>query len=93
MVIPNISAVIFRLEALKSVISTFEEYGKGLRTAADWLLYVLVLEKSSIAYTPVTLNAQRRHTSSVIGSSKMDVLVQEIERIQAFIESRHTLTS
>lgn len=90
--IPNISAVIFRLDALRSVSAKFEEYRQGLKTASDWLLYVLVLEKSSIAYTPLTLNAQRRHTSSVIGSSQRDVLVEEIERIQAFIECRHALT-
>ena len=90
--IPNVSSVLFSLKVLKSIIPYFEDYGQDLKTAADWLLYVLVLENSSIAYTPTTLNAQRRHVSSVIGSSQRDVLVREIERIQAFIESRHTLT-
>jgi glycosyltransferase involved in cell wall biosynthesis len=90
--IPNVSSVMFRLEALKSIGAKFEEYGQGLKTAADWLLYVLILENSSIAYTSKTLNAQRRHTSSVIGSSEKSLLVEEISRIQTFIESRHSLS-
>jgi glycosyltransferase involved in cell wall biosynthesis len=90
--IPNISSALFRMDALRSISAKFEEYAEGLKTAADWLLYVLILENSSIAYSPTTLNAQRRHTSSVIGSSEKEVLVGEIERIQAFIESRHDLT-
>jgi glycosyltransferase involved in cell wall biosynthesis len=90
--IPNISSVMFRLEALRSISAKFVENGQGLKTAADWLLYVLILENSSIAYTPKTFNAQRRHTSSVIGSSEKSVLVEEMMRIQAFVESRHTLS-
>ena len=90
--IPNISSVLFRIDALRSISAKFEEYAEGLKTAADWLLYVLILENSSIAYSPTTLNAQRRHTSSVIGSSEKEVLVGEIERIHAFIGSRHDLT-
>ncbi len=91
--IPNVSAVLFRLKTLNSISAQFEEHGQGLKTAADWLLYVLVLEKSSIAYTPVTLNAQRRHVTSVIGSSERSVMTREIERIHEFISSRYILAT
>ena len=90
--IPNISAVLFDTKKLKSSIEEFPKLGDHLYTAADWLLYVLVLKNASLTYIPNALNAQRRHIESVIGASRKELLLQEIKEMQEFIGREYILS-
>src|SRR5690348_7785229 len=67
--IPNVSAVLFRREALLKAIRRDLETMAGFRIAGDWVAYLAVLEQGDIAFVAESLNLHRRHSSSVtIGS-------------------------
>jgi hypothetical protein len=90
--IPNISAVLFRTSLLKKKLEYFIVSSKNLKTAADWYLYIQILEETSIHYSCLTLNAQRRHNTSVIAYSNKDIIVSEILQIQKLVASRYQLS-
>jgi glycosyltransferase involved in cell wall biosynthesis len=89
--IPNVSAVLFRSDLLKRKLESSIIFSQSLKTAADWYLYIQILEEASVYYSCLTLNAQRRHKKSVIGSSTRDLMVSEILQVQEYVGSRYKL--
>nr|HMN86756.1 glycoside hydrolase family 99-like domain-containing protein [Bauldia sp.] len=62
----NVSAVVWRREALMQALAAAEPRLAGFRTAGDWLLYVeLMRANASVAYVGRSLNGHRRHATSV----------------------------
>jgi len=58
--IPNVSAVLFRREALAGCIASL----KGFRYCGDWWAYVECLRRGDIGFCPQVLNSHRRQASS-----------------------------
>jgi O-antigen biosynthesis protein len=89
--IPNVSAVVFRREALLRAIESCLGNVLEYRIAGDWIIYLEVLKSGSIAYTPGALNRHRRHRSSVtIGSDNLPHLL-EILRVQKMVRDQYEL--
>ena len=53
----NVSSVLFNKTKLLETIDNIQQY----RYHGDWLLYILLCQKGSIAYTPEILNTYRDH--------------------------------
>lgn len=80
--IPNVSAVVFRGDALKASIEACRGEVERLRYAADWRLYVELMARGAIAFSTRSLNDHRRHPGSVIGSGDAWAHVREIAEVQ-----------
>jgi glycosyltransferase involved in cell wall biosynthesis len=80
--IPNVSAVLFKRDALLAAFDRLGDSLLELKYAADWRLYVEVLVDGKIAYCPRAFNGHRRHAGSVIGSGDAQRHVGEIELVQ-----------
>src|SRR6202011_5917984 len=59
--IPNVSAVLFRRDALNECLNV----AKGFRYCGDWAIYVACLRKGKIAFCPRALNKHRRPPGSL----------------------------
>jgi len=80
--IPNVSGVVFRRDALLQALKEHRDEILSYRNAGDWVTYLRVLEKGSIAFCPDALNSHRRHQGSVtVGNFNLRQL-QEIVRVQ-----------
>jgi glycosyltransferase involved in cell wall biosynthesis len=89
--IPNVSGVVFRRETLRQVLLDAGAEIFSYRNAGDWIVYLRLLERGAIAYSPRSLNSHRRHQGSVtIGSFNLSQL-QEIVRVQTDTIRRHEL--
>lgn len=89
--IPNVSAVVFRREVLQAVLSEYGEEIRSFRFAGDWVAYLRVLERGSIAFSPRSLNSHRRHASSVTVGNFNARQLQEIIQVQREVVQRHAL--
>lgn len=68
-VIPNVSGVLFRRNALLDVLRGHIDEICAFKIAGDWVSYLRLLSKGRIAFVSRSLNLHRRHSSSVtIGS-------------------------
>jgi len=91
--IPNVSAVLFRVDALSSALKASIDEITAYRVAGDWLTYIYVLEKGKIAYSPLSLNYHRRHDDSVtIGSFNISQL-KEILSVQKHVREVYELAN
>lgn len=81
----NVSAVVWRREALLRALDACGEELKGYRMAGDWRLYLEALRPKGarIAYEATPLNVHRRHAESVTHALKADLHVAEIARCHA----------
>lgn len=79
--IPNASAVVFRKNAYADIGHSPLSY----RLCGDWLVWVKMLSKFDIAYSPLFLNHFRIHDKSVRETTREELRNQEIRRIQLFI--------
>ncbi len=87
--IPNVSAVVMR----KPDLSEIESALVTMRNAGDWLVYVHLLERGSLAYVPQALNRHRRHDGSVtIGQGGLN-LMREMLVVERHILERHAIAS
>ncbi len=78
--IPNVSAVLFRRQALLDVLREQREVLGRLRFAGDWLVYVKLLEKGRVAFNSHAANVHRRHVGGVtIGGLNAQQLVEILE--------------
>jgi|GEM_PF-4801891 len=66
--IPNVSAVLFRRDALNEGLSAAE----GHRYCGDWAIYVACLSKGKIAFCPRALNKHRRPPGSLTQEGERD---------------------
>lgn len=89
--IPNVSAALFRRDALENAIQREHDTICSFRIAGDWVTYLSVLEQGDIAFVPESLNLHRRHASSVTlgGDAKPHML--EILRVQHMVSERYAL--
>ena len=85
--IPNVSAVLMR----KPDLTAIESQLLTLRNAGDWLVYVHLLERGDIAYSPEPLNYHRRHSGSMtIGHGGLN-LMRETLLVQRYVHGRHAI--
>jgi hypothetical protein len=89
----NVSAVVWRREALLSAIATCGDELVGLQVAGDWRLYLqaLAVKGSEVAYCAEPLNTHRRHAGSVTHALNSAKHVSEIAAVQAFARSAFRL--
>ena len=86
--IPNVSAVIFRKEALRESIDRCHEGLSKLTIAGDWYLYGDILQYGRIGFISESLNSHRRHDSSVtISTANNERHIAEIIYMQGQISS------
>jgi glycosyltransferase involved in cell wall biosynthesis len=80
----NVSAVVWRRDALLRALDRCGAELKEYRMAGDWRLYLEALAESGarIAYEAEPLNVHRRHAQSVTHALRADLHVAEIDRIQ-----------
>lgn len=87
--IPNVSAVLFRREALIAAMRHELDTICGFRIAGDWVTYLAVLEQGDIAFVPEPLNLHRRHSSSVTINGAKCAHLKEVLRVQRMIAERY----
>ena len=93
--IPNVSAVVFRREPLLRALKQHIAHIKSYRVAGDWAVYVHLLsaneDDSKIAFHTAPLNLHRRHSTSVTNSKFGHDELNEIKRMQNFVQSTVTV--
>jgi glycosyltransferase involved in cell wall biosynthesis len=89
--IPNVSAVLFRRDALWNAIGRELDTMASFRIAGDWIAYLAVLEQGDIAFEPEPLNLHRKHTSSVTNGSDRNLHMLEVLRVQNLVSQRYPL--
>jgi len=84
----NVSAVVWRRDALLRALDACGEELRGFRMAGDWRLYLeaLAAPGARIAYEAAPLNVHRRHAQSVTHALDADRHVAEIARCHAFAQ-------
>ena len=87
--IPNVSAVVFRRQAILDVLAGGCEEIAQFRIAGDWLTYLRVLEKGNLAFVPTALNRHRRHASGVTIGADGTPHLREIIRMQKIARERY----
>ncbi len=90
--IPNVSAVVFRRDALMDVLGAHIDEIAKYRIAGDWISYVGVLAKGRVAFTPSALNSHRRHSGSVTRVGDPLAHLLEVLSAQNAIRARFSLT-
>jgi hypothetical protein len=80
----NVSAVVWRREALLRALDACAQELPGYRMAGDWRIYLQVLsaKDAKIAYVADPLNVHRRHATSVTHALKAEQHLGEIDRTQ-----------
>lgn len=83
--IPNASAVLMRRPTLQGIAPMLTQ----LRNAGDWFVYLELLQDGRIAYSPLALNAHRRHEASLtLNPARAGRLMWEIVAVQRHLLSR-----
>lgn len=85
--IPNVSAVLFRRSVIESVMQELGAKLLSYRVAGDWLVYLTVLRNGQISYHSKSLNAHRRHVSSVTGAIARRKHYDEVAELQSLARS------
>ncbi len=85
--IPNVSAVVFRKDALLDALRAHLEEIVSFTSAGDWVTYLRVLEHGSILFEPTPANLHRRHVSSVVATQNPLAHAQEVRRAQSLARS------
>jgi glycosyltransferase involved in cell wall biosynthesis len=85
--IPNVSACVFRRQALLHALSESLDTILAFRVAGDWAAYVEVLRNGDIAFTPKAHNRHRRHEQSVTLSGFNENLLREILSMQSRVRT------
>ncbi|MBK1722586.1 glycoside hydrolase family 99-like domain-containing protein [Thiocystis violacea] len=83
--IPNVSAVVFRRAPLLEVLRAHIDHIRSHKVAGDWVVYVELLRRGSIAFSPRPLNDHRRHPGSVTLSRFNLEQLREIVGVQRWI--------
>ena len=75
--IPNVSAVLFRRDALLAALRSLGDTLGQYKVAGDWAVYLEVLRHGQIAFCPRSLNSHRRHAAGVtLASFDLSQLVE-----------------
>ena len=89
--IPNVSAAVFRRDALHKTLVAHTDEIMSFRNAGDWVTYIRLLENGSIAFSPRALNDHRRHVSSVTIGNFNRRHYDEIVKVQEETIERYRL--
>lgn len=87
--IPNVSAVLFRRDALRNAMACEGETMSNLKVAGDWIAYLAVLEQGDLVFVPESLNLHRRHSCSVTNGSDRRLHMLEVLRVQQVVSQRY----
>jgi hypothetical protein len=88
-VILNVSAVIFRRDALMAAFAAVGDDLARYRVAGDWRLYVeLCARGGKVSYLPEAMNAHRRHPTSVTHALQVDRHLSEIADLHAVVRDK-----
>jgi len=87
--IPNVSAVLFRRDAILNVITESIEEISKYKIAGDWLTYCLTLEAGKISFSSRPLNLHRRHAASVTIGSNNRLHMREILEVQRLLRRKY----
>jgi len=87
--IPNVSGVLFSKDALQSVLKKHFDEISAYRVAGDWMVYVLVLAKGKISFSPASMNKHRRHSNGVTISGINRSQLEEIQKMQQYISKQY----
>jgi glycosyltransferase involved in cell wall biosynthesis len=87
--VPNVSACLFRREALVAALSQNIDEIAQYRVVGDWATYAYVLAQGKLAFFPRALNKHRRHPNSVTIGSFNEKLLREILSMQRTLRLRH----
>jgi glycosyltransferase involved in cell wall biosynthesis len=90
--IPNVSGVVFRRDALAAVMERHLDQIAGFKVAGDWMTYLRLLERGSIAFHPEPLNLHRRHAGGVTIGADHRPHLEEVRRVQHWVAEQHALT-
>jgi glycosyltransferase involved in cell wall biosynthesis len=91
--LPNVSAVLFRREALLRVMQAHIEEITQYRIAGDWLVYLLLLREGGLSFNAESLNQHRRHGNSVTIGSKAQGHLDEIRSLHAHAQRLFPLSA
>jgi glycosyltransferase involved in cell wall biosynthesis len=93
--IPNVSAVVFRREAIVEVLNDHLNEMVALRNASDWLCYLRMMTKGSVNFIARSLNNHRRHKrSTTLSASASDRRhLEEIIRMQELAANLATVSA
>jgi len=80
--IPNVSAVLFRRQALLEVLDNHIQEISSYRIAGDWITYLYLLRMGKVAYVPGAFNLHRRHAASVTIGGAAEAHYREVEAAQ-----------
>jgi glycosyltransferase involved in cell wall biosynthesis len=89
--IPNVSAVVFKREAISTVLKENIDDIKQFKNAGDWVTYIYILMHGDIAYAKHSLNLHRRHESSVTISGFNIGQLEEILTVQKKVKELYTV--
>lgn len=86
----NVSAVVWRREALLAALDALGPSLREFRMAGDWQLYLqaLTVPGARIAYEARALNVHRRHAESVTHALKAELHLSEISRCHEYVRAR-----
>ncbi len=85
--IPNVSAVLFRRQALEKAIADVGEDLFAYEVAGDWLVYLHVLLQGKLYFNNKALNLHRRHTNSVTKALDVARHFREVCQLQEIARS------
>lgn len=80
--VPNVSAVVFRRDALLETLRENIDEIASYRIAGDWITYLRVLVKGRISFDPHSFNKHRRHIDGVTLGSAAEVHYREVVEAQ-----------
>lgn len=80
--IPNVSAVLFRRQALLDVMENHVNEILRYKVAGDWLVYLYALKVGRIFFEPRTSNLHRRHGGSVTRGMDAGAHYREVVELQ-----------
>lgn len=86
----NVSAVIFNRHLLKQTIKKTHRELMSYKVAGDWYLYsdICINSNSKVLYINRSLNLHRRHQVSVTHSLNNQRHLEEIKKVQQFVNSK-----
>ncbi len=90
--IPNVSAALFRREALLAVLREHEDAICAHRVAGDWIVYLHLLARGGICFVPDVLNRHRRHPGSVTSALDLQRHHDEVVGAQTLAQRLFPLT-
>lgn len=89
--IPNVSAAVFRRDALIRVLRENMDEILSYRIAGDWLAYLHLMKLGGVTFEPTALNAHRRHAQSVTVDTELQKHHDEVTAVQAAARSMFIL--